>query len=174
MCMNDYHDNELRQMSELEIAWFAGLFEGEGCITFAGVNKTQVRLLIPSVDRDVIEKVRAVTGIGTIYTQNYTTPVNHLSGVIHRWQAGRFIENQALLRLILPHMSQRRSTKIQEALAIAPHPYKRGPRTRRQYCDRGHELAGDNLSQGTRCKACRNLKARERYAKAHATAEASK
>lgn len=50
-----------------EVAWAAGLFEGEGCISKqSGATKRCVRLNIDSTDLDVLERLPRIFTVGTI------------------------------------------------------------------------------------------------------------
>jgi hypothetical protein len=50
--------------SREEIAWAAGLFEGEGCITLSG-KAVAVRLV--NTDEEVVQRFAEVIGFGTVY-----------------------------------------------------------------------------------------------------------
>lgn len=50
-------------MKDVEAAWLAGLFEGEGCISLAG---TRVQLSIAMTDRDVVERFVSMVGYGKV------------------------------------------------------------------------------------------------------------
>lgn len=55
----------------LDLAWAAGLFEGEGCV---GLQKKPggrhlVLLQVASTDRDVLERFMAITGTGTLFAR---------------------------------------------------------------------------------------------------------
>jgi hypothetical protein len=56
-----------REMSELERAWFAGLFDGEGCIAWPrrGIHRS-VRLDVPNTCRALIDQIAKVTGTGRV------------------------------------------------------------------------------------------------------------
>jgi len=62
----------LRDMSPAEIAWCAGLFEGEGAIRKHTLRRPGERtyyyvgLCVVSTDRDVLERLKQITGIGSI------------------------------------------------------------------------------------------------------------
>lgn len=89
-----------------EIAWAAGLFEGEGCI-YAGVRGAP-RLALSMKDRDVVEHFMAVVGAGTLYPDQHG---------MTRWQAGRLAQVHGILVALLPYLGERRSAKAEAALA---------------------------------------------------------
>jgi hypothetical protein len=54
---------------EIEIAWAAGLFEGEGTIVIAGNNGIKgcrIQLAVEMVDEDVVRKFARIAGFGSI------------------------------------------------------------------------------------------------------------
>ncbi len=56
-----------REMSESEVSWFAGLFDGEGCIAWPRrIIHQSVRLDVPSTSKALLDRVAEVTGTGRI------------------------------------------------------------------------------------------------------------
>lgn len=53
------YDSRIDEMSDVEVAWCAGIFEGEGCM-YAGGPGNPVAIL-SSTDRDVVEKFARYT-----------------------------------------------------------------------------------------------------------------
>lgn len=49
--------------NELQWAWVAGLFEGEGCVGKYGRNSW---LAVEMKDKDILERLQQITGFGTI------------------------------------------------------------------------------------------------------------
>lgn len=137
-------------MNDTSWAWLAGLFEGEGCISFVGVNS--VLLTIQMTDRDVIERCAKITGAG-----NVRGPVIR-PGVKDQWywKVGKVDDILAILDEIEPYFGERRSSRCviaQERLKLVP---------RKGFCKRGHPKSGDNLyisPKGQRhCKECQHLR----------------
>jgi hypothetical protein len=154
-------------MNDIDLGWLAGIFEGEGCIYITQDGRT-LRLTIPSTDLETVEKVKRLTGIGTIHQANYVVKSGE-SRVIYRWQAQKLLEVQDLLRTLLPHFGKRRTAKAIEGLAIEPNPNGYGPRNpqRLEVCRRGlHEMVGNNVAVAKngnrRCRLCRNERERDR------------
>lgn len=88
---------------ELEIAWAAGLFEGEGTI-----HSQYGRLLtiaLSSTDKDVIDRFHKIAGVGTVSgSQPPKTPRKY----IYIWFVGG--DNAAsLLKELLPYLGERRT-----------------------------------------------------------------
>jgi hypothetical protein len=72
-------------MTEVEAAYIAGLFDGEGCISYKQYmrkrtnNKKayptwQIRLEMAMTDKSVLLWVREVLGVGTVGEKRYKTP----------------------------------------------------------------------------------------------------
>jgi hypothetical protein len=109
-------------VNEVEVAWVAGLLEGEGY--FCGVNRTR-RTPEPIVqlsmqDRDVVEKFRSILG-GTQSITAYDRMGQKNYKEYHKPIYTLFIRGYAAIRImqtILPHMGERRATKIREAIDI--------------------------------------------------------
>ena len=102
-------------VTDIETAWAAGLFEGEGCIGTRSGARAQVRLIIAMTDGDVVEKFHQIVGIGTL-----RGPIEK-GGVrkpVWIWQVhGR--KMIPLLEAFLPHFGHRRKAKALEALEEA-------------------------------------------------------
>jgi hypothetical protein len=101
--------------SQIDIAWAAGLFEGEGCIT--KLNRgTTIQLSITSTDYDVLEKFKGIVGCGTIYLNG--TPRKDTHKQAYRWALSASRDVKVILGLIRPHLCLRRAEKADEALLI--------------------------------------------------------
>lgn len=112
-------------MEPLELAWLAGYLEGEGCFRMGigGVRTGSTRLLGPTgtptikvaaTDHDVVLKAAVLMGCDAKNANRQTV-------------AGKPVFTAeicgdralALMRLLLPHMCQRRRAKILEVISIA-------------------------------------------------------
>lgn len=99
-------------MDTNEIAWLAGLFEGEGCVSFHGKN--EVHLVINMTDQDVMERVHKLTGfVGSFRFYESKNP-NHKD--TWNWAVGERDQVIMLITLLLPWMGERRSRKMKAAL----------------------------------------------------------
>jgi hypothetical protein len=100
--------------SDLEIAWLAGLFEGEGSL----IRKPNqgVQMVIGMTDEDVILKAQAIAG-GTVRPIFY--PKNPERKQAWKWAVSNWPEVLALINLMLPYMGQRRGGKMRAILAEA-------------------------------------------------------
>lgn len=104
----------------VDIAWAAGLFEGEGTIGFnLGRYGTRVRIVpcIQMTDRDVIEKLKLVLKVGTVHGPylSKNAPKHHIP--CFRWQIGRQSDAIGFLMTILPLLGERRRQRAEDAIA---------------------------------------------------------
>ena len=106
-------------MRDLNIAWVAGLFEGEGCISVnkpANENRTyqHVQLRITSTDKDVLDGVVSILG------GNISNPrmADKSTKPFWQWCISSKPEVYKTLLLLYPYLSSRRSAKADEALEV--------------------------------------------------------
>jgi hypothetical protein len=108
-------------MSRLELGWVAGLIEGEGCFfvttrSAGGYGPySYARVTVCMTDRDVLERLQQVTGVGTLEKVRERKDPAHKP--ISQWIVCRHEEAIELMRLIYPLMGSRRQAKIREVLA---------------------------------------------------------
>lgn len=106
--------------NSVDLAWFAGLFEGEGCISFENSGKHHsVRLVVVMTDQDVLEKIEKTLGVGKVSkSQNKTqlTPTGKIATPTFRWRVGNKCDVERILIAIRPFMGKRRTIRIDEAL----------------------------------------------------------
>lgn len=96
-----------------EIAWAAGLFEGEGHIGRHGRSR---QLRLSSTDRDVVERFqKAVNNRGTIVERRET---EHKP--IYRWGVSSWIHVKPILEMFLPYLGKRRNKAAKRMLAHPP------------------------------------------------------
>ena len=102
------------------IAWLAGLFEGEGCIQ---IDKHGFYLTINMTDEDVLRRVQKITDSGSVTGPMFRSK-NHKP--LWKWKVRWASESYALLVAIWPYLLSRRQTKATEALkrfaALPPGP----------------------------------------------------
>lgn len=103
----------MRLMDEGEVAWFTGLFEGEGNISFAHKHSVQLRLAM--TDLDVIERVHKMTDCGSIIEM--PPPKAHPRWKVkYRWVATHKQDVVPLLTAMIPLLGERRQARAIEAL----------------------------------------------------------
>lgn len=103
-------------MTEADISWAAGLYEGEGSIVTGTARFRSLRLTMGSVDPDVLEKLMSVIGgvLNGPYRQA-SMKAHHKS--MWRWQLSGAVKTQAVLRLFWPYLGERRKQQAANALA---------------------------------------------------------
>lgn len=165
------------RLDDATIAWFVGLFEGEGCIY---IGKRAVQLTINMTDRDVVDRVDALfpsNGVTTLHPR--PTVLNAPRKPQYTWRINRADEVRKILTLSLPWFGKRRASAAREALSfLDSRPGRNSEHWRRcmekywgdaTHCGRGHELTPENTynapgSTSRRCRACRRAADRRRRA----------
>jgi hypothetical protein len=107
--------------TDVEIAWAAGVFEGEGCVTLAlrPSGRPRVQMYVVSTDRDVLDRFAAVVGAGKVYGPYERAARKPIS----RWAGGSWALLERLSSEWSPYLSQRRSARFREVLGQRPAPY---------------------------------------------------
>lgn len=145
-------------VTPVEIAWAAGIYEGEGsCQPNATGKSYRIGASVTQKDRWILERLRAIFGGGIgvkrsrLHGKTYMTPVWFISGPRAR----------GFLMTIYPFLSPRRSEGIRVALARTSAAVATA-----EFCRRGHSVKESAAYQrsGRYCRRCKNEKARQRYA----------
>ena len=130
---------------ERDIAWAAGLFEGEGCISDSGVNT--VALHLGMSDRDIVDRFHGIVKVGSV-----TTTTAGRKRPLYYWSVANSTDVIAVLDMLQPYFGVRRTERATRARERLVKARKRG------FCKRGHELTGDNLYRSpkgqTYCRTC--------------------
>ena len=105
-------------MTEVQIAWMAGLLEGEGCWLINHTKKwSSPRILLQMTDEDVVRKAARITGVGKVGGP-YGPYKNSLGTKSwFKWDVNKRVDVEYLSGLVLPHMGTRRTAKILEVLS---------------------------------------------------------
>jgi hypothetical protein len=97
-------------MSDVDVAWLAGLMEGDGCFFLNKHYGPRVQLTM--TDFDVVRKARDKTGAcGSV--REYQ-PVGGRKPAL-KWEVSGKLAID-LMKKLLPHMGERRSLKIRELI----------------------------------------------------------
>ena len=100
----------------VDIAWMAGLFEGEGSCFLKKSSPTGERNVpyakISMTDEDVIRHFHLLAGFGTVYSSALKS-----GSACFTWQSQDRVKVPELLREILPFLGSRRSERISEVLS---------------------------------------------------------
>jgi len=97
----------------LDIAWAAGLFEGEGSITHGGEPHRKLKLTLKMTDEDVVRSFAGVLGVGRVYGP-YQYKGNRK--LVWEWTAVT-AQAQAALERLLPYLHSRRRAKAEAEMA---------------------------------------------------------
>ena len=137
------------------IAWAAGLFEGEGSIS---IKPQTAQLHLAMTDEDVVRKFHAIVGMGNVYGPGIDKRKPHYKPS-WRWAVGGSKKSQALLAAFWPFLGARRQAKARDAISSCARRTPYGESKVR--CANGHEFTQENTyrsSQGKRaCVTCRAL-----------------
>lgn len=106
-------------MNEIDIAWAAGLLEGEACFDFGGAGgKTCPRIRVEMTDEDVILRLQSVIG-GNVRMYPSAKRKNAGPNWSDTYKLGLYSRAtvEPVLFAIRPYMGQRRGEKIDFLLA---------------------------------------------------------
>lgn len=101
-----------------EVAWFAGLFEGEGTLSRCRpLSNSAWRMSMRMTDEDIIERVHKVWG-GQMYSEGIRGHDPKMKNVKPSWlwQLGSQSAINEVVRTIYPFMGIRRRAKMDEFL----------------------------------------------------------
>jgi hypothetical protein len=130
-------------VSPEQIAWAAGIIEGEGCVQAAirSQSASQGRYLVHRVrvvmsDRDVVERLANVFGIGRVMPYSPTTGLGKKP--LYRWEAARRADVVTVCDAIYPWMGERRRAQIDKLrqLLLDNPPVSGSERARRTWATR--------------------------------------
>ena len=91
------------------IEWAAGLFEGEGCITWRDKDHKRPQLKLGMTDLDVVEKFKEVVMCGSIVHDHSCRKAHWKPFFVWRTTGKRDVRN--LLSKLLPYFGNRRAYK---------------------------------------------------------------
>ena len=94
-----------------DIAWAAGLFEGEGWISCQRSRPNLRCIGIEMTDGDVMERFMKVVNYGRLIHKLYDS-----GKTSYRWQTSKHTVVAHVLKLFLPYLGTRRSERANEAL----------------------------------------------------------
>jgi hypothetical protein len=145
--------------SRENLAWAAGLFEGEGCIA---IKPGTVQLQLGMSDEDVVRRFWKVVGMGKVYGP-YQDKRKATHKLMWTWSVSGSQMSQALLAAMWSFLGARRRGRAAEAIASCA--ARRPKLSEKRSCLRGHPLDEANIYRlgGRRiCKECLRSRNRER------------
>lgn len=100
-------------MTDIDLAWAAGLFEGEGSLGLTAIknraNSIKVSAVICMTDKDIIERFTAVMGFGVMkgpYKSSYPT-----GKLRYTWEVQSQPDVLRVIEMFLPFFGERRKEK---------------------------------------------------------------
>ncbi len=124
-------------MCDVEVAWLAGLLEGEGAFIRQHVvdgpgrqARLRVKVALHMTDEDVVKKVAALVGMGRVLFRSKQR--DHHKDTWY-WQISSMGPTVQLMEMLLPSMGKRRQEQITECLAAVA--AAGGVRDRRKHVD---------------------------------------
>lgn len=158
--------------TEAEIAWAAGIFEGEGSfhVGKAGNRKVLVPTLhLGMTDRDTVQRWRDILDAGNVIGPKQRGPGRKPMYTVD--VCGRSTVKQVILDF-LPWLGARRTARAHEVLAIIEE-LDAAAEQRAHYCPAGHLRTPENTYVNPRgysyCRDCKRPKERERMRHKRAT-----
>lgn len=106
--------------SEADLAWLAGIYEGEGSVFLKGTSsryngeKNAPYIKIAMIDEDIIQRVQRVAGFGTM-----SSYILKSGKRIYQWHSGDREQVPQLLRAMSPWLGERRMEQVRIVLAGA-------------------------------------------------------
>ena len=94
-------------MNEADLAWAAGIYEGEGSVYILPHKRSCANLQISMTDLDILQRLQNLFG-GSIYAKK-KQKVHHKQG--WTWQLSKKKDIYKTLSLLLPWLGERRSFK---------------------------------------------------------------
>lgn len=108
-----------------EIAWAAGVFEGEGCFILVKRKGREIqrgaRITLGSTDLDVLQKFADIMGVGKISPprQNYSEITGRPHKLIWYWNVSSAPDVIVVINLLRPWLGKRRRERAEELLPAA-------------------------------------------------------
>jgi hypothetical protein len=164
MSRNPENQRGLNNLSEGEVGWLAGIFEGEGYCGLKGHSGFTVQITM--TDLDIVDRIQSVSGVGTV-----RGPFDRGNKPYKTWTVGSQ-DGVAFLEAILPWLGERRSERAREAINRWRN-NKKQTRPGDTHCINGHEFTPENThptysGNGKGCKICRQASLEKYRAKKRA------
>jgi len=103
---------------ELDVAWAAGILEGEGCFFIYDRNirtgSKNIGIRCNMTDEDIILRLKDVFSFGTIHVKSPKKPQHKVGW---EWRLEKHSSIEEVINKVLPYLGKRRSSKAKELLA---------------------------------------------------------
>jgi hypothetical protein len=145
-----------------DIAWAAGLFEGEGCFSTGkntSKNSLTGRCSLQMTDEDIVKRFYNIVKVGTINKRTFENKKDAWT-----WTTAGFEKFLYIVSLFWKFLGERRKQRASEILNILKDRFEH----RKNFCINGHPRSEENLYhyKGQKhCAICRKETARRFYLK---------
>ena len=131
---------------ELDAAWAAGFFEGEGYIGLPNERRSGMRLSLTSTDLDVLRRFASVVGCGVVATK--PSQIRHYKPA-WRWELSYTPDVVRTLKRLSPYFGDRRKATAEVAMRMdrKHHTRRLTKAERRDIQTLGLELSSREVSQ---------------------------
>lgn len=103
------------KLTELELAWLAGLLEGEGSfVPPPPSDPNRPRISIEMTDRDIVRRVATMFELAYVQSRRYETKVNWKQSFCVILRGQRAV---SLMKRLYPYMGERRKKRINEIIS---------------------------------------------------------
>jgi hypothetical protein len=159
-----------KQVRKSDVAWAAGLFEGEGCLprnqgTIGAPHYPSAALAMS--DEDVVRAFRGIVNMGSVYQERHPA-----SKTMYRWKINGFEKTQALIGMFWPWLGSRRRDRATEMLRLyEPGRHMGRINAAKTHCPGGHPYDSANTYSyrgGRQCRACHAIRERGRRERSQA------
>jgi hypothetical protein len=104
-------------MNKLDLAWAAGLYEGEGSICARKDKPASAAMSLGMTDEDVVRRFAQIVGFGNVYPRPRANASGHLGNkLMWYWQTGRYEHVQAAIAMFWPWLGTRRRAQASRVL----------------------------------------------------------
>jgi hypothetical protein len=113
----------MRSPTDAELAWAAGLFEGEGTFNVTK-RSTNISMALVSTDEDVVDRFHAIVGAGRVYRNRTSNGFSLKKQYV--WNVSAINEFRHVAAILLPWLGNRRRARMLQVLdAYSTAPVKR-------------------------------------------------
>lgn len=137
---------------EAQLAWAAGIFEGEGCFRFTGKRGGGAHICM--TDLDVLERFAAIVGFGSLRSDAKSRGPSRK--LLHYWYVQNKRDVLLLIEMFWPWLGQRRQKRARELVERLKDCHGIAGAT---HCRRGHEINEENtyisIAGKRQCRVCR-------------------
>ena len=104
-------------VKELQIAWAAGIIEGEGCFSLNknGYGSEYGRISVKMTDEDIINRLQQVFNAGHVHEVTAPSHVDRGFKRAWTWEVGKSCDVERIVEDIFPYLGERRQIAAHHA-----------------------------------------------------------